>query len=151
MTSKNSELTQSNKQTEEFISNLRQNLSNTQEKILNLEMIQHENSKLKADLRSKSLEALSLRDLNTKIQDIRKKLKEISLNLNGITCKSCNNKIEDAITAIPCGHSYCRRCEKGYTGANCLCCKTKIEALYKNELMNELKLMFIDKLSELLN
>lgn len=150
MVSENNELKKSSQQTTEFISNLRQNLFNSQEKLGNLEIIQHENSQLKADLRSKSLEALTLKDLNTKLQDFRNKLKELSLNLNGITCKLCNNNIEDAITVIPCGHSYCRRCEKGYSGTNCFSCRTKIEALYKNELMDELKLMFINKLSGLL-
>ena len=64
-------------------------------------------------------------------------------NIENLLCKLCRDPIEEAITVIPCGHSYCSKCEIGYNGKKCKACGCGIEALYKNELMNELKKWFV--------
>lgn len=58
-------------------------------------------------------------------------------------CNFCNGLIQQAVTVIPCGHNYCQKCENGYKG-KCNTCgpKVKIEAVYKNELMDEILSVF---------
>lgn len=43
------------------------------------------------------------------------------------------------MTIIPCGHSYCFECKKGYS-KECFKCgpKLKIEAMYRNELLDDI-------------
>ena len=43
------------------------------------------------------------------------------------------------MTIIPCGHNYCLGCKKGYQKECMQCCgKLKIEAVYRNELMDDI-------------
>jgi DNA repair exonuclease SbcCD ATPase subunit len=53
------------------------------------------------------------------------------------TCMQCVRLYEQAVTCIPCGHSYCKRCveEKGY----CTQCGPKVKvSYYPNELLEDL-------------
>jgi len=47
--------------------------------------------------------------------------------------------LKNAVTIIPCGHNYCLNCKKGYS-KDCVQCngKLKIEAVYRNELMDDI-------------
>jgi len=48
------------------------------------------------------------------------------------------------VTCIPCGHSFCISCEKGYFKNICYKCgpKTVVDAVYRNELLDELMQLF---------
>jgi len=48
------------------------------------------------------------------------------------------------MTCIPCGHSYCSDCKDGFEGDKCHKCgpKFEVEAVYRNELLDELLLLF---------
>lgn len=55
---------------------------------------------------------------------------------NHILCKYCNKELRDPVTVIPCAHSYCRCCRKGYFKECYLCgSETEIEASYVNKLL----------------
>ncbi|CAK62444.1 unnamed protein product (macronuclear) [Paramecium tetraurelia] len=57
----------------------------------------------------------------------------------GLACTFCNKFIKQPVTIIPCGHSYCFECKKGYQ-KECSKCgpKLKIEAMYRNELLDDI-------------
>ncbi|CAD8069352.1 unnamed protein product [Paramecium sonneborni] len=57
----------------------------------------------------------------------------------GLACTFCNKFIKQPVTIIPCGHSYCFECKKGYQ-KECFKCgpKLKIEAMYRNELLDDI-------------
>lgn len=50
-------------------------------------------------------------------------------------CKLCDKTITEAITVIPCGHSFCKKCKKGYKGNICFSCGEDEEVI----------LIYIDK------
>ena len=49
------------------------------------------------------------------------------------------HELKNPVTIIPCGHNYCLGCKRGYT-KDCSQCngKLKIEAVYRNELMDDI-------------
>ncbi|CAD8062542.1 unnamed protein product [Paramecium sonneborni] len=55
---------------------------------------------------------------------------------NYIICKLCHQELKEPVTVIPCAHSYCRSCKKGYMGY-CFICgpDEQIEATYANMLL----------------
>ncbi|CAK76336.1 unnamed protein product (macronuclear) [Paramecium tetraurelia] len=55
---------------------------------------------------------------------------------NYIVCKLCHQELKEPVTVIPCAHSYCRSCQKGYMG-RCFICgpEEEIEATYANLLL----------------
>ncbi|CAD8168117.1 unnamed protein product [Paramecium pentaurelia] len=55
---------------------------------------------------------------------------------NYIICKLCHQELKEPVTVIPCAHSYCRQCKKGYMG-QCFICgpDEQIEATYANMLL----------------
>ncbi|KAM3134466.1 hypothetical protein pb186bvf_013432 [Paramecium bursaria] len=67
-------------------------------------------------------------------------LDSIKLQLERLSqCKYCHKNVRDPVTVIPCAHSYCRQCRKGYTG-QCIVCQdeNKIEAIYENHFLTTL-------------
>ncbi|CAD8147885.1 unnamed protein product [Paramecium octaurelia] len=70
------------------------------------------------------------------ISILEKTHKEIQ---KGLACTFCNKFIKQPVTIIPCGHSYCFDCKKGYQ-KECFKCgpKLKIEAMYRNELLDDI-------------
>ena len=68
-----------------------------------------------------------------------KRLEELyRLMLPQIQCPY-GHELKNPITVIPCGHNYCLECKKGYS-KECMLCngKLKIEAVYRNELMDDI-------------
>lgn len=60
-----------------------------------------------------------------------------------LSCRFCNREICEAVSVVPCGHSYCKSCKKGYE-SSCFRCgpKRKIEGLYRNGILDEVKELF---------
>jgi hypothetical protein len=59
---------------------------------------------------------------------------EKSLKKN-LTCIYCKELVQDPLTVIPCGHTFCaQKCKRGYNN-ECFKCKSKakIEALSSNK------------------
>lgn len=56
-----------------------------------------------------------------------------------LVCKYCNKQLKKSVTVIPCGHSYCFDCKKGYQ-VSCYICgpQKEIEAVYLNLFMDEI-------------
>ena len=54
-----------------------------------------------------------------------------------LKCLYCKRLLRDAVTSIPCGHSYCLGCKGGYERECCKCPGVKREAVYRNELLDE--------------
>lgn len=116
---------------------MRGNLSLNEKKISQFEKYQEENEQLKNEATRKSKELLTLKITNRDLVDFKEKTKRvISLHheIKGFTCNHCQNTIKNSITVIPCGHSFCSSCEKGYTKEKCGACETLIESIYKNDL-----------------
>ncbi|CAD8159522.1 unnamed protein product [Paramecium octaurelia] len=70
-------------------------------------------------------------------QQALRELDSICLDIKGfIICKLCHQELKDPVTVIPCAHSYCRSCKKGYMG-KCFICgpEEQIEATYANMLL----------------
>lgn len=55
---------------------------------------------------------------------------------NYILCKYCNSELREPVTVIPCAHSYCQSCRKGYM-KECYICgpEMEIEASYVNRFL----------------
>ncbi|CAD8139514.1 unnamed protein product [Paramecium octaurelia] len=124
-----------------------------QEKILRLEQLriqqqlldqQDQNNKSEINNLNKQIESLKeqlSKPKNTKqitdtILQLEKTDRDIQKNLS---CTFCNKFIKQPVTIIPCGHSYCFECKKGYN-KECFKCgpKLKIEAMYRNELLDDI-------------
>lgn len=60
-----------------------------------------------------------------------------------IMCKLCNKEIQEAVTVIPCAHSYCKGCRRGYLG-KCYICgdEQRVEATYINMFMNQMRELY---------
>ncbi|CAD8079458.1 unnamed protein product [Paramecium sonneborni] len=60
-----------------------------------------------------------------------------------LLCKYCGKLVNDAVTIIPCAHTYCGDCNKGYQ-KKCFLCgdESKIEATYYNQFMSEIVKMY---------
>ncbi|CAD8056070.1 unnamed protein product [Paramecium primaurelia] len=60
-----------------------------------------------------------------------------------LLCKYCGKLVNDAVTIIPCAHTYCGTCNKGYQ-TKCFLCgdEGKIEATYYNQFMSEIVKMY---------
>ena len=43
--------------------------------------------------------------------------------------------MENPITCIPCGHTFCKTCEEGYSSGDCLVCNREIDDQFKNDLV----------------
>lgn len=77
-----------------------------------------------------------------KLENISKKSKRLEelyrLMVPQIQCPF-GHELNNPITVIPCGHNYCLECKKGYS-KECMLCngKLKIEAVYRNELMDDI-------------
>ncbi|CAD8091410.1 unnamed protein product [Paramecium sonneborni] len=60
-----------------------------------------------------------------------------------LLCKYCGKLVNDAVTIIPCAHTYCGTCNKGYQKKCYLCGdEGKIEATYYNQFMSEIVKMY---------
>ena len=59
--------------------------------------------------------------------------------MENLKCQLCTKVIVSPVTIIPCGHSYCLECKKGYQ-KECAKCqgKVKIDAMYRNELLDDI-------------
>ncbi|CAK85106.1 unnamed protein product (macronuclear) [Paramecium tetraurelia] len=124
-----------------------------QEKIQQMEQLrnqkqlldqQNENNQFEINNLNKQVQSLKdqlSKPKNTKqitdtILQLEKTDKDIQKNLS---CTFCNKFIKQPVTIIPCGHSYCFECKKGYN-KECFKCgpKLKIEAMYRNELLDDI-------------
>ncbi|KAM3138079.1 hypothetical protein pb186bvf_009752 [Paramecium bursaria] len=79
---------------------------------------------------------LNLKGIQESLQQLENTEREMQKNL---TCQYCNKFIKQPVTIIPCGHSYCFDCKKGYA-KECSKCgpKLKVEAMYRNELLDDI-------------
>ncbi|CAD8093459.1 unnamed protein product [Paramecium primaurelia] len=60
-----------------------------------------------------------------------------------LECKYCGKELKDPVTLIPCAHSYCKGCRKGYSNDCFLCGKElKIEAVYLNQFMIDMMALY---------
>ena len=89
---------------------------------------------------SKQREKLRLSD--DKIGDLRSQFKVMEkIYFNMVPQVQCpfGHELKNPVTIIPCGHNYCLGCKKGYQ-KECMQCngKLKIEAVYRNELMDDI-------------
>ncbi|CAD8054817.1 unnamed protein product [Paramecium primaurelia] len=146
---------QLNHQIEEYKLKIETNSKNLNEKTNSVEQIVKSISEQEKKLKDQQTE---IKLLNQKIEECNKKLgdtkpknmtqvietisilekthKEIQ---KGLACTFCNKFIKQPVTIIPCGHSYCFECKKGYQ-KECFKCgpKLKIEAMYRNELLDDI-------------
>jgi hypothetical protein len=70
---------------------------------------------------------------------VRVEINKIELAMqHAFDCKYCKRTLIQPVTLIPCGHCFCRACEKGYK-ENCSACGNgkPTEARYRNELMDD--------------
>ncbi|CAD8062161.1 unnamed protein product [Paramecium sonneborni] len=142
-------------QIEEYKLKIETTSKNLAEKTNSVEQISKSIGESEKVLRDQQTE---IKQLNQKIEDCNKKLgdskpknmsqvietiailekthKEIQ---KGLACTFCNKFIKQPVTIIPCGHSYCFECKKGYQ-KECFKCgpKLKIEAMYRNELLDDI-------------
>ncbi|CAD8063731.1 unnamed protein product [Paramecium primaurelia] len=73
-----------------------------------------------------------------------KLLQQQTIHLHqALLCKYCGKLVNDAVTIIPCAHTYCGTCNKGYQ-KKCFLCgdEAKIEATYYNQFMSEIINMY---------
>lgn len=75
-----------------------------------------------------------LEDLSKAKQDLQHKLELIQ---KSTSCDYCGKALKEPVTSIPCGHSFCLGCKKGYEKECCKCPGLKREAVYRNELLDE--------------
>ncbi|CAK69774.1 unnamed protein product (macronuclear) [Paramecium tetraurelia] len=60
-----------------------------------------------------------------------------------LECKYCGKELKDPVTLIPCAHSYCKGCRKGYSNDCFLCGKElKLEAVYLNQFMIDMMALY---------
>ncbi|CAD8116938.1 unnamed protein product [Paramecium sonneborni] len=60
-----------------------------------------------------------------------------------LECKYCGKELKDPVTLIPCAHSYCKACRKGYSNDCFLCGKElKLEAVYLNQFMIDMMALY---------
>ena len=57
-----------------------------------------------------------------------------------MSCCKCHLVLKNAVTCIPCGHSYCQECKSGYAEYCFECGKTNgdVDAVYRNVLMDDM-------------
>ncbi|CAD8051626.1 unnamed protein product [Paramecium primaurelia] len=142
-------------QIEEYKLKIETSTKNLNEKTISVEQINKAIGEQEKSLKDQQTE---IKLLNQKIDEFNKKLgdskpknmsqvietiailekthKEIE---KGLACTFCNKFIKQPVTIIPCGHSYCFECKKGYQ-KECFKCgpKLKIEAMYRNELLDDI-------------
>ncbi len=78
---------------------------------------------------------MKLLELSKQVGRLEKSQKQLQ---GSVTCTYCSNQLKEPVTIIPCGHCFCLNCKKGYQKECCRCGpKVKIDALYRNELLDE--------------
>ncbi|CAD8158016.1 unnamed protein product [Paramecium pentaurelia] len=108
-------------------------------------------SELKDQLHRTEQQLWKTQEQNFSIQDKFKQfelkakfLKQQTIHLHQeLLCKYCGKLVNDAVTIIPCAHTYCGTCNKGYQ-TKCFLCgdEGKIEATYYNQFMSEIVKMY---------
>ncbi|CAD8139367.1 unnamed protein product [Paramecium pentaurelia] len=144
---------ESNNQLEKLKQRQQELQQQLQDKLSQLESLKNQKQLLDQQNQNNQSE---INNLNTKLEGLKEQLskpkntkqitdtilllektdKDIQKNLS---CTFCNKFIKQPVTIIPCGHSYCFECKKGYN-KECFKCgpKLKIEAMYRNELLDDI-------------
>jgi hypothetical protein len=55
-----------------------------------------------------------------------------------LLCELCRRPLRSPVTSIPCGHSYCLECKRGYEKQCAKCPGSTREAVYRNELLDDI-------------
>lgn len=60
--------------------------------------------------------------------------------MKNLSCGVCHQLLNNPVTCIPCGHSYCKNCKSGYKDFCFDCGKSNgnVDAIYRNELMDDM-------------
>ncbi|CAD8175272.1 unnamed protein product [Paramecium octaurelia] len=108
-------------------------------------------TELKEQLHRAEHQLWRTQEQNSSIQDKFKQfelkaklLQQQTIHLHqALLCKYCGKFVSDAVTIIPCAHTYCGTCNKGYQ-KRCFLCgdEGKIEATYYNQFMSEIVKMY---------
>jgi late competence protein required for DNA uptake (superfamily II DNA/RNA helicase) len=82
--------------------------------------------------------------------EIMQQLSRLKAN---IQCDYCSKQLKNPVTNIPCGHSYCQECKAGYLKECKKCSGVKREAVYRNELLDEViqAASLVEKIVTLIN
>ncbi|CAD8196203.1 unnamed protein product [Paramecium octaurelia] len=77
-----------------------------------------------------------IKDFELKSQKLKQQSNDLKYH---IICRNCNAQIKNAVTLIPCAHTFCNRCISNFKG-QCFVCldQSKVTATYANDYITDL-------------